>query len=96
MTDQDADEGCKGDECLGCQECMECACGCEERVRAGACAWCRADANGRPFGGCVDCGGARDWDASCACKLPGSPELRAEKAKVSFGRPRKRSSRKED
>jgi hypothetical protein len=43
-------------------------CGVEERVTDGLCAWCQADQDGRPNGGCQDCLGAKAKDGTCACR----------------------------
>lgn len=53
---------------LDVAECREC--GCEDRITLGVCAWCRADAAGRPWGTCPTCLGALAVDRTCACKPP--------------------------
>lgn len=73
MSDSDEPYECKGDECLGCATCLECVdCGIDLsehdlKAKSKRCRWCRADAEGRPYGGCPDCGGAYDFRRTCAC-----------------------------
>lgn len=55
---------------VGAVECF--TCGCSERISNGKCSWCRVERDGRPWGSCTLCWGAKDRDDSCACKPPKS------------------------
>ncbi len=75
----------------GCSEC-----GNEDwPLSRGMCEWCRADDEGRPYGSCAQCGGARARDRTCACR-PRSRNPRVsmkKKKKKSKSRARRSSKR---
>lgn len=65
----DPDDECKGDDCLGCAtaDCGIDLTQADLRAKRIRCRGCAAEAEGRPYGGCLDCGGAYDLARTCAC-----------------------------